>query len=282
MKTALTIAGSDSGGGAGIQADLKTFSACGVFGMSAITAVTAQNTVEVRSVQNIDLSVIRDQIAAVFEDIDVDAVKIGMLGNSDIIQTVSDTLKVYQPKYLVIDPVMVSKGGHHLLEKEAVATLSNLLLPMASLVTPNIPEAEVLTGNRIQSESDMYEACRKILSKGPEAVLIKGGHLKGDPTDVFYDGNEFKVFQGRRIETKNVHGTGCTLSSAITAQLAKGASMPEAIQIAKDYITRAIEKSLDIGHGHGPAHHFHPFYDVKNEDERMKHHSLNNSLSASP
>ncbi len=261
MKTALTIAGSDSGGGAGIQADLKTFSALGVFGMSAITAITAQNTVEVRSVQNIDLNIIHDQIAAVFEDIGVDALKIGMLATSGIIQTVAKSLKIYEPEHVVLDPVMVSKGGHHLLERSAVTDLIETLLPLASLVTPNIPEAEILSGRRIQSEPDMYEACRDILQKGPGAVLIKGGHLDGDPNDLYYDGQQFQLLRGERVETKNVHGTGCTLSSAITANLAKGQDMLTAIENAKDYIMTAIAESLDIGQGHGPAHHFHPFYE---------------------
>lgn len=261
MKTALTIAGSDSGGGAGIQADLKTFSAHGVFGMSAITAITAQNTVEVRSVQNIDLNIISDQIAAVFDDIEVHAVKIGMLGTPEIIHTVTETLKTYEPEHIVLDPVMVSKGGHHLLERNAVASLNETLVPLASLVTPNIPEAEILSGRTIHSEPDMYDACRIIFQKGPGAVLIKGGHLDGDPNDLYYDGKEFHLFKGKRIETKNVHGTGCTLSSAIAANLANGDSMLVAIENAKDYITSAIAESLDIGQGHGPAHHFHQFYE---------------------
>lgn len=261
MRTALTIAGSDSGGGAGIQADLKTFSAHGVFGMSAITAVTAQNTTEVRSVQNIDLNIIRDQIAAVFDDIEVHAVKIGMLATPEIIRTVKKSLQTYQPKHIVLDPVMVSKGGHHLLDRDAVSDLNDTLLPLSSLVTPNIPEAEILSGRAIQTEPDMYEACRAIIENGPGAVLIKGGHLQGDPNDLYYDGKQFHLFRGKRIETKNVHGTGCTLSSAIAANLAKGETMLTAIKNAKDYITVAIAESLDIGKGHGPAHHFHPFYE---------------------
>lgn len=261
MKTALTIAGSDSGGGAGIQADLKTFSALGVFGMSAITAITAQNTVEVRSVQNIDLNIITDQIGAVFDDIRVDAVKIGMLGTPEIIQTVAKSLTTYKPQYIVLDPVMISKGGHHLLEKNAVNELRNTLLPLSSLVTPNVPEAEVLSGCTIETEEDMYEACKKIKASGPKAVLIKGGHLAGDPNDLYYDGETFHLFKGKRIPTKNVHGTGCTLSSAIAAYLARGKTMIESIELAKVYITNAIASSLDIGQGHGPAHHFHQLYE---------------------
>lgn len=256
MKTALTIAGSDSGGGAGIQADLKTFSALGVFGMSAITAITAQNTLEVRSVQNIDVKIIRDQIAAVFDDIGTDAVKIGMLGTPDIIEVVAEQLEKYQPSHVVLDPVMISKGGHHLLEEKAVSALSSVLLPLASLVTPNVPEAEVLSGMDINSEEDMYEACRLIKQSGVKSVLIKGGHLSTDPNDLYWDGEQFRMFRGKRIPTKNVHGTGCTLSSAIAAHLALGMEMEEAVKEGKSYITQAISQSLNIGHGHGPAHHF--------------------------
>jgi hydroxymethylpyrimidine/phosphomethylpyrimidine kinase len=260
MKTALTIAGSDSGGGAGIQADLKTFSALGVFGMSAITAITAQNTVEVRSVQLVDVKIIKEQIAAVFEDIGADAVKIGMLATPDIIQTVAEGLKKYKPDHIVLDPVMVSKGGHRLLEKEAVHELKSSLVPLASLVTPNIPEAEVMAGMKI-----CHEACRAIKKLGPKAVLIKGGHLDGDPNDLYYDGKTFHLFQGERIHTKNVHGTGCTLSSAIAAHLAKGMDIKEAIHEAKNYITGAIANSLEIGQGHGPAHHFFHLYERREE-----------------
>ena len=263
MRTALTIAGSDSGGGAGIQADLKTFSALGVFGMSAITAVTAQNTVEVRSVQNIDLNIIRDQIAAVFEDIDVHAVKIGMLGTPDIVKTVAEGLRVYKPKHIVLDPVMISKGGHHLLDESAINELLKSLVPLTSIVTPNIPEAEVLAGFPIRTVSDMYEGCREIIARGANSVLIKGGHSSGDPNDLYYDGEQFHSFKGKRIETDNVHGTGCTLSSAIAAYLAKGKSNIKAIEGAKDYITKAIQSSLELGHGHGPTHHFHAFYGNK-------------------
>lgn len=261
MKTALTIAGSDSGGGAGIQADIKTFSALGVFGMSAITAITSQNTVEVRSVQLIDLNIINDQVAAVMEDIGSDAVKIGMLATPDIIQTVARCLKKYKPKHIVLDPVMISKGGHRLIEEDTMHELKSTLIPLASLVTPNIPEAEVLANMPIHNEPDMYEACRMIKKLGPQAVLIKGGHLPGSPNDLYYDGQTFQLFRGERIETKNVHGTGCTLSAAIAALLAKGKEMPTAIDEAKDYITNAIANSLDIGQGHGPTHHFYHLYE---------------------
>lgn len=260
MKTALTIAGSDSGGGAGIQADLKAFAANGVYGMSVITAVTAQNTQEVRSVQNIEPAIITDQIEAVFEDLPVDAVKIGMLSSAEIVATVAQTLKKYSPTQLVLDPVMVSKGGHHLLQQEAMQALKKEMIPLASIVTPNIPEAEVLTGMTILTPDDMKEACLIIKKLGAHTVLLKGGHLEGPPNDLFYDGEAFHWIKGERIHTKNTHGTGCTLSSAIAANLAKGATMLEAVTEAKRYITIAIEHSLSLGHGHGPTHHFYELY----------------------
>lgn len=261
MKTALTIAGSDSGGGAGIQADLKTFSAHGVFGMSVITAVTAQNTREVRSVQNIEPLIIKNQIEAVFDDIPVDAVKIGMLSSVEIIQIVSETLQNYKPLHVVVDPVMVSKGGYHLLKEDAKSALMEYILPIATIITPNIPEAEVMINQKIQSEMDMEEACRFLYKLGAKRVLLKGGHLKGEPNDLFFDGNEFHWIKGKRIHTKNTHGTGCTLSSAITANLAKGLSLKEAIIQAKEYITNAIQYSFPLGSGHGPTNHFYNFQD---------------------
>jgi hydroxymethylpyrimidine/phosphomethylpyrimidine kinase len=257
MKTALTIAGSDSGGGAGIQADLKTFSAHGVFGMSVITSVTAQNTVEVRSVQHIDTNIIRDQIAAVLDDIGADAIKIGMLGTAEIVRTVAEMLALYQPKHVVLDPVMISKSGHPLLEEDAAAELRNTLLPLASLITPNVPEAEALSGRKIESKQDVYDACEAIYQLGAQAVLIKGGHLAGNSDDLFYDGKTFSWFNSERIETSNTHGTGCTLSAAIAANLAKGETMSRAIENAKTYITGAIQNSLSIGKGHGPLNHFY-------------------------
>jgi hydroxymethylpyrimidine/phosphomethylpyrimidine kinase len=259
MKTALTIAGSDSGGGAGIQADLKAFSANGVYGMSVITAVTAQNTVEVRSVQDIDTEIIRDQIEAVFDDIQVDAVKIGMLSKPETIEVVIEGLKKYKPSFIVLDPVMVSKGGHHLLQPEAVEKLKELL-PLATVITPNIPEAEVLTGLTITNLDDMKKACEKIYELGVKTVLLKGGHLNGESNDLFYDGQTFHLIEGKRFYTKNTHGTGCTLSAAIAANLAKGMSLLDAVQKAKCYISVAIEHSLDLGHGHGPTHHFYQLY----------------------
>lgn len=269
MKTALTIAGSDSGGGAGIQADLKAFAANGVFGMSVITAVTAQNTQEVRSVQNIDHSIITDQIEAVFDDIHVDAVKIGMLSTGEIVRTVTQTLLLYSPAQLVLDPVMVSKGGHHLLQMDAIEALKSEMFPLAAIVTPNIPEAEVLTGIRICNEEDMQNACVKIKELGCKTVLLKGGHFEGPSNDLFYDGEQFQWIPGERIVTKNTHGTGCTLSSAIAANLAKGFSMLEAVKQAKRYITVAIRHSLSLGHGHGPTHHFYELYQKANRKEGL-------------
>ena len=261
MKTVLTIAGSDSGGGAGIQADIKAISANGAFGMSVITAVTAQNTKEVRSVQQIDLQIIQDQIEAVFDDIQVDAVKIGMLGNVETVQVVAETLKKYKPKYIVVDPVMISKGGHYLLEESAVEAVKEKILPLSSIITPNIPEAEVLIGRTLQTEEEMYKACEQIMEMGVDAVLIKGGHLMGPPNDLFYNGVDFHWLKANRIHTKNTHGTGCTLSSAIAANLAKGSTLFEAVKLAKQYITTAITHSLPLGSGHGPTHHFYDLYE---------------------
>ncbi|KAB2335850.1 bifunctional hydroxymethylpyrimidine kinase/phosphomethylpyrimidine kinase [Bacillus mesophilum] len=260
MKTALTIAGSDSGGGAGIQADLKSFSANGVFGMSVITAITAQNTREVRSVQDIEVNIIRDQIEAVFDDITVDAVKIGMLSSASTIETVAQGLQKYAPSNIVLDPVMVSKGGHHLLRAEAVTSLIEHMLPIATIITPNIPEAEVILGYPISNKKDMEKACVEITKLGARSVLLKGGHMKGDPDDLYYDGTDFHWISGTRIETKNTHGTGCTLSSAIAANLARGFDMLEAVKRSKSYIHMAIEHSLDIGRGHGPTNHFYDLY----------------------
>lgn len=260
MKTALTIAGSDSGGGAGIQADIKTMSALGVFGMSVITAVTSQNTQEVRSVQNIDLDIVRDQIEAVFDDIPVGAVKIGMLSEAETVKTVAQSLQKYNPTYIVLDPVMISKGGHDLLKHTAIDALKQEMLPLASIVTPNIPEAEVLTGYDIQNKEQMYEACLKLKEMGPQAVLLKGGHLSGDADDLYFDGKDCHWLTSKRIHTKHTHGTGCTLSSAIAANLAKGTGMLEAVMAAKEYITLAIKHSFPLGFGHGPTHHFYDLY----------------------
>jgi len=256
MKTALTIAGSDSGGGAGIQADLKTFSALGVYGMSVLTSITAQNTLGVQGIHDLPPEFVGLQIDSVMQDIGADAVKIGMLSNIQIIKIVSKKIKEYKVKNLVIDPVMVAKGGDRLLKEDAVEALKQDLIPLAIIVTPNLIEAEVLSGLKIQNIIDMKEAAQEIYKLGPRNVLIKGGHLLSEEAiDFLYDGESFKEFKAERINTKNTHGTGCTLSSAIAAGLAQEKEIEEAVDIAKRYITLAIQNSLDIGHGHGPLNH---------------------------
>ena len=276
MKNVLTIAGSDSCGGAGIQADLKTFSAHGVYGMSVITAVTAQNTQGVLAVQDISVELIEKQIKAIFEDIKVDGLKIGMVSQTDTINAIGEGLRYYKPSNIVLDPVMlnitgsstifeldpvmVSKSGYHLLQQSAKEALINSLVPLATIVTPNIPEAEVLTGMRIGSIEEMKKAARMIFEMGPHNVLLKGGHLDDDATDILFDGNKISCLKSKRINTKNTHGTGCTLSSAIASNLAKGYSVAEAVALAKEYITIAIENSLSVGKGVGPTNHFYTLY----------------------
>lgn len=260
MKKVLTIAGSDCSGGAGIQADLKTFSAHGVFGMSVITAVTAQNTQGVFAVQDISGEVIAKQIESIFDDIEVDGVKIGMVSQVETIETIARQLNRYQPRIVVLDPVMVSKSGYHLLNQKAEKTLVKELLPLALVITPNIPEAEVMTGRRISTIGQMEEAAEEIYQMGAKNVLLKGGHLEEDSVDVLYDGQEFSYYSSPRIATKNTHGTGCTLSSAIASNLALGYELKEGIALAKEYITLAIEHSLAIGKGVGPTHHFYALY----------------------
>lgn len=260
MKTALTIAGSDCSGGAGIQADIKTFSAHGVFGMSAIVSIVAENTSRVISVENVSADMIKAQIDAVFEDIEVNAVKVGMLSSRECMKAVAEKLREYSPKYTVIDPVMVAKGGHALMEPEALETLKAEIIPLAYVLTPNIPEAEAITGIEIEKLDDAKKAAKLIYSLGAENVMIKGGHLTGDAVDVLYDGSEFHTFICERIDTQNTHGTGCTFSSAIAANLANGLTLVEAVQNAKEYITSAIRHSLAIGKGHGPTNHFYELY----------------------
>lgn len=260
MKTALTIAGSDCSGGAGIQADLKTFSANGVFGMSVIVSVVAENTSRVISVEDISPEMINNQIDAVFEDIEVDAVKVGMLSSEICMKAVAEKLRRYKPKYTVIDPVMVAKGGHALMKPEALEALKTEVIPLAYVLTPNIPEAETITEMSIESQEDVQEAAKKIYSLGAKNVLIKGGHLSGDAIDLLYDGKSFYTFTTERINTKNTHGTGCTFSSAIAANLANGLTLNKAVEKAKTYITTAIEHSLPIGKGHGPTNHFYELY----------------------
>ena len=252
---AMTIAGSDSGGGAGAQADLKTFAALGVYGASTLTAITAQNTVGVTAVHEIPTDVIRAQIDAVLTDIGADAVKTGMLSSSAIIECVADALEHWKVPALVVDPVMVAKSGDSLLQEEAVGALRSRLLPLASVVTPNIPEAEVLTGMNISSDSDVRDAARAIVAMGAKAVVVKGGHREGPATDIFFDGAQFQEFTTARIDTVNTHGTGCTFASAVAAGLAKGLPVIDAVGAAKEYVTEAIRHSFPIGQGHGPLSH---------------------------
>ena len=260
MKNLLTIAGSDSSGGAGIQADLKTFAAHGAFGMSVITAVTAQNTQGVFAVENISPKVVAAQIDAIFTDIKVDAVKVGMVSQIEIISIIAAKLREYAVEKVVIDPVMISKSGYHLLEADAKNALIEELVPLAYLITPNIPEAEELTGIKISNFQDMEQAAIRIKAMGAKKVLIKGGHLETEATDILYDGEKFHYLKGEKIPTKNTHGTGCTLSSAIAANLGKGLSVIEAVKNSKQYITIAIQNSLEIGKGVGPTHHFYTLY----------------------
>jgi len=260
MKNVLTIAGSDSCGGAGIQADLKTFSAHGVYGMSVITAVTAQNTMGVLAVQDIERDIIEKQISCIYEDIEVSAVKIGMVSKIETIEAIAEGLLKYRAKNIVVDPVMISKSGYDLLKPESKDTLIKKLLPIATIITPNLPEAEVILERKITTLDEMIEAAKEIHSKGPKTVLVKGGHLENDATDVLYDGKEIYLLKGTRIDTKNTHGTGCTLSSAIASNLANGYDVKEAVQKAKEYITMAIEHSFAIGHGVGPTNHFYKLY----------------------
>ncbi len=258
VHVALTIAGSDSGGGAGIQADLKTFQELGVFGTSALTAVTAQNTFGVSAIQPIDTEMIRAQIRAVTDDFSVNAVKTGMLFSAEIIHTVADELRG-KGIPLVIDPVMIAKGGASLLKDEAISALAKVLLPLATVVTPNIPEAEVLAGMEIKTESDIEKAAERMIALGAKAVVVKGGHRKEAPfaEDLFIgaDGQRFSI-RSPWVDTKDTHGTGCTYSAALTAFLASGETLAEAVVSAKCFIHVAIENGLGIGGGHGPTNHW--------------------------
>ena len=258
--TVMTIAGSDSGGGAGIQADLKTFSALGVFGTSTLTAITAQNTVGVTAVHEIPTDVISAQIDAVITDIGADAVKTGMLSSSAIVETVADAIRRHAVANLVVDPVMVAKSGDRLLREEAIASICGSLIPLAAVVTPNIPEAEDLTGHSISTDAEVRRAAESIIEMGARSVVIKGGHRSGPATDVFYDGDRFQEFTTERIPSTNTHGTGCTFASAVAAGLAHGLEPSRAVAQAKEYVTEAIRASYPIGQGHGPLHHFHAFW----------------------
>lgn len=260
MKTVLSIAGSDCSGGAGIQADLKTCSAHGVFGMSVIVSVVAENTSRVIDIQNISTDIIGKQIDAVFEDIAVNAVKVGMLSDTDCMKVVANKLKEYMPAHIVIDPVMYAKNGCPLMHPNAVGILIKNVLPLATVLTPNIPEAEIIAKIKINSEQDMKNAAVKICAMGCKNVLIKGGHYIGNAVDILFDGKDFYRFETQRINTKNTHGTGCTLSSAIASNLANGNDICTAVKRAKDYVTIAIAHSLNIGKGCGPTNHFYELY----------------------
>lgn len=257
IKKALTIAGSDSGGGAGIQADLKTFQELNVFGMSAITAVTAQNTLGVHGVYPLSIEAVVNQIESIGTDLGTNAIKTGMLFSSDIIQAVSECINEFQWENVVVDPVMIAKGGASLLQNEAVTAMKEHLLPLAMVITPNIPEAEVLADMSICTLDDRLEAAKRLYQLGAKHVVIKGGHDEGNElVDVLYNGEEFTYFTGKRIATKNTHGTGCTFAAAVTAELAKGNSVKRAVATAKDFIQAAIEDDLEIGNGHGPTNHW--------------------------
>ncbi len=253
MKRVLTIAGSDSGGGAGIQADLKVIALLGAFGMSAITALTAQNTVAVTAIHEVPPDFISAQIDAVFSDIGVDAVKTGMLASARVVRLVAGKLAHYGPPVVVVDPVMAAKGGTPLLAADARAALIEALLPLATVVTPNLQEASALIGGQIRDETTMRRAAEKIHALGPSYVLVKGGHLEGDAVDLLFDGRGFHEFRAPRVETKNTHGTGCTYAAAIATYLAQEIPMVEAVRAAKRFITEAIRQGLDLGKGHGPT-----------------------------
>lgn len=260
MKTALSIAGSDCSGGAGIQADIKTMSALGVFAMSVIVSVVAENTSRVISIEDISPECIRDQMDAVFEDMPVDAVKVGMLSTPECMRAVVVKLRQYNPQHIVIDPVMYAKNGCPLMQEQSINTLINEVIPIATLLTPNIPEAEKIADMHIETIEDMRIAAKKIVELGAKAVLIKGGHYMGDAQDILYSEGEYYNYITKRINTKNTHGTGCTLSSAIASYLALGETLQSAVGKAKEYVTMAIEHALELGKGCGPTNHFYELY----------------------
>ena len=256
MNTALTIAGSDSGGGAGIQADLKTFAAHGVFGTSAITAITAQNTLGVLAVHALPPDLVVAQIDAVTSDLPPRAIKIGMLANAAIAAAVAARLRVFAAAPVVLDTVMIAKGGASLLDADAVDAIRRELIPIAAVVTPNVPEAEVLTGLSIHSVAGLRDAAARLVAAGARAAVVKGGHLQGPAVDVLFDGQTFTELRAERVATRHTHGTGCTFSAAIAARLARGDDLLTAVRGAKDYITRAIAQAPQLGAGHGPVEHF--------------------------
>ena len=255
MKTALSIAGSESCGGAGIQADIKTMTLNGVYAMSAVTALTAQNTTGVREIMEASPRFLEQQLDAVFEDIYPDAVKIGMVSSAELIRAIAGKLRQYEARNIVVDPVMVATSGARLIQEEAIQTLTKELLPLAAVVTPNVPEAEILAGMEIHTKEDMEAAARKIGDGFGCAVLLKGGHSVNDANDLLYAQGTCRWFEGKRIDNPNTHGTGCTLSSAIAANLAKGFTLEQAVKRSKDYISGALAAMLDLGAGSGPMNH---------------------------
>ncbi len=255
MRTALSIAGSDSSGGAGIQADIKTMTANGVYAMTAITALTAQNTTGVTGIMEVTPEFLAQQLDSIFTDIRPDAVKIGMVSSSALIHVIAEKLKEYKAENVVVDPVMVATSGSKLISDDAIETLKTCLMPLSSILTPNIPEAEVLAEMKVETEGEMILAAKKISETFHCAVLCKGGHQLNDANDLLYRDGEYKWFHGKRIQNPNTHGTGCTLSSAIASNLAKGYSMDESVKRAKDYISEALEAMLDLGKGSGPMKH---------------------------
>ena len=260
MKKALTIAGSDCSGGAGVQADLKTFAAHGVYGMSAVTSVVAENTLRVIGREDLSPGLIGGQLDAVFEDMGADAVKIGMLPGVPCMRAVAERLRAYRPPRVVIDPVMMASSGGPLMEPDAMGTFLAEILPLADLITPNLPEAEAMAGFAVRTPEEMERAARAIVRLGARAVLVKGGHLPGDALDILCDGAAFHSFSAGRVPARNIHGTGCTLSSAIAANLALGFPLPQAVRRAKAYLTAAIRHSLPMGKGAGLVQHFYDFY----------------------
>ena len=255
MNTALTIAGSDSCGGAGIQADIKTMTANGFYAMSAITALTAQNTTGVSDIYEVSPEFLEAQLTAIFEDIKPDAIKIGMVSSSELIKTIAANLKKYNGKNIVLDPVMVATSGAKLISDDAISTLKEYLIPLATVITPNIPEAEVLSEMTISNEEDMIKAAAYISEKYNCAVLCKGGHSINDANDLLYSNGTYRWFYGKRIDNPNTHGTGCTLSSAIASNLAKGRDLNESVEKAQAYISGALSAMLDLGKGSGPMNH---------------------------
>lgn len=253
----LTIAGSDSGGGAGIQADLKTFASLGVYGTSAITAVTSQNTLGVTDIVNVPAKSVISQIEAVISDIGTDSIKIGMLSNASIVNAVSSYISQSNFEKVIVDPVMISKSGYKLLSESAIKSMIKMLIPISFIITPNIPEASIISKTKIHSIESAKIAAKKIVKLGAKACIVKGGHFDGPPVDVFYDGKKYETFKSERINTKNTHGTGCTFSAAIAAYIAKGEDIISAISKSKNYINCAIQEDFLVGKGHGPLNHFY-------------------------